>query len=255
VPKRVTGSKHHLKRLAAPPFWPITRKGFKWAVKPSPGPHPIDQCIPLLVIVRDVLGYAKTAREARKLIGEGHFKVDGRVRRDYKFPVGLMDVLEVAGADEYYRVVPHPVRVLTLHPISKEEATFKLCRIENKTMVKNGHIQLNLHDGRNHLIKVSDPMNPVEDVFSTYDVVKLAIPQQEIMDHIKFEKGVLAVTIGGKNVGRVGKVIDVRQVFKKRDAVVTLVTDKGEEFRTNLKYVFPIGKDKPLISLPEECFE
>ena len=254
MPKRVTGSKHHLKRLAAPAWWPIPRKAAKWTVKPSPGPHPITECIPLLIIVRDVLKYAKTAREARRLIAEGHFKVDGRVRKDYKFPVGLMDVLEVVDTEEYYRIVPHPVKFLTLHPISKEEATFKLCRIENKTTVRGGHIQLNLHDGRNHLIRIADPRNPVEDVYRTYDVIKLAIPKQEILDHLKCEPGMLAVVTGGRNVGRVGTIVDIKQIFKRRDAVVTLRSPKGEEFRTVLKYVFVIGREKPLISLPEEAF-
>jgi len=254
MPKRVMGSLRHLKRHAAPAWWPIPRKEYTWTVKPSPGPHPIDRCIPLLIIVRDILKYAKTAREARRLIAEGHFKVDGRVRKDYKFPVGLMDVLEVVDTEEYYRIVPHPVKFLTLHKIDKEEASFKLCRIENKTVVTEGHIQLNLHDGRNHLVRVNNPLNPEEDVYRTYDVVKIAVPKQEILDHIKCEEGVLAITIGGKNVGRVGRITRIEQFFKRRDAVVTLKSDKGKEFRTNLKYVFPIGQDEPLISLPEEVF-
>ncbi|OYT47886.1 MAG: 30S ribosomal protein S4e, partial [Desulfurococcales archaeon ex4484_42] len=69
------GGRRHLKRLAAPDFWPILKKEYVWTVKPSPGPHPIERSIPLLIIVRDILGYAETAREARRLIAEGHFKV------------------------------------------------------------------------------------------------------------------------------------------------------------------------------------
>jgi len=83
-----SGSRH-LKALAAPAFWPILRKEYKWTVKPSPGPHPIERSIPLLIIVRDILKYAKTGREARRLIAEGHFKVDGRVRRNYKYLLDL----------------------------------------------------------------------------------------------------------------------------------------------------------------------
>ncbi|MHA1832356.1 MAG: 30S ribosomal protein S4e, partial [Candidatus Baldrarchaeia archaeon] len=48
------GPKRHLKRLPAPRFWPIHKKEFKWTVRPSPGPHPMNRCLPLLLIVRDI---------------------------------------------------------------------------------------------------------------------------------------------------------------------------------------------------------
>ncbi|MEM1555119.1 MAG: S4 domain-containing protein, partial [Desulfurococcaceae archaeon] len=96
----MTGSRH-LKTFAAPAFWPIMRKKYKWVVKPSPGPHAISRCLPLLIIVRDILKYAETSREARKLISEGHFLVDGRVRRNYKYPVGVMDVISIKEYDEH----------------------------------------------------------------------------------------------------------------------------------------------------------
>ena len=254
--RKRTGSKHHLKRLVAPAWWPIPRKvGGVWTVKPSPGPHPITECLPLLIVVRDVLKYAKTYKEARKLIAEGHFKVDGRVVRNYKFPLGLMDVLSIEETGEYYRLVPHPVKYLTLHPISKEEAGYKLCRIENKTSVKGGHIQLNLHDGRNHLIKCSKPFKPPEDVFKTYDVIKLAIPKQEILDYYKLEVGAFAVVCGGRNVGIAGRIKSIKQIFKKCNSVVELETPSGNIVRTILKYIFVVGREKPEISLPEEVLK
>ncbi|MET1159409.1 MAG: 30S ribosomal protein S4e [Thermoprotei archaeon] len=245
------GGKRHLKALAAPSFWPILRKEYKWVVKPSPGPHPIDRCIPLLLIVRNILGYAKTAREARKLIAEGHFKVDGRVRRNYKYPVGLMDVIEVVETGEFYRVIPVPVKVLGLIEIDKKEAGYKLCRIENKTTVKGGHIQLNLHDGRNVLIKVSDPTNPVEDKYKTLGSLQLAIPKQEILNYIPLQEGVLAIITGGRNVGRVGRVVSIRRGIRRYRSIVTLEDKHGNKIQTSLDYVFPIGFDEPLIKLPE----
>lgn len=245
------GGKKHLKSLAAPAFWPILRKEYTWTVKPSPGPHPIERAIPLLILVRDILGYAKTAREARRLIAEGHFKIDGRIRKNYKHPVGLMDVLEIVDTGETYRIVPVPVKVLGLVKIPREEAGFKLCRIEDKTTIKGGHIQLNLHDGRNHIIYVSDPTNPVEDTFSTLGVVKLAIPKQEILDYIPLKEGILSIIIGGRNVGRVGRIVEIHRGVRRFRSIVTLEDKNGNKFQTSLEYIFPIGTDKPLITLPE----
>ncbi|ADV65464.1 30S ribosomal protein S4e [Desulfurococcus mucosus] len=245
------GGSRHLNALNAPRYWPILRKEYKWVVKPSPGPHAIERSIPLLVLVRNVLGYAETAREARRLIAGGHFKVDGKVRKDYKFPVGLMDVIEVVETGELYRVIPVPTRVLGLVKIPREEASFKLCRIENKVTVKGGHIQLNLHDGRNLLVRVNDARNPVEDVYETLGAVKLSIPVQQLLDYIPLKEGVIAIVSGGRNVGRVGKVVSIHRGMKRYRSIVTIEDRSGNRFQTSLDYIFPIGLEKPLITLPE----
>jgi len=245
------GGRKHLKALVAPSYWPILRKEYKWVVKPSPGPHPINHCLPLLLIVRNVFKYAETSREARRLIAEGHFKVDGRVRKDYKYPVGLMDVIEIVDTGEYYRVVPEPVKVLGFVKISREEAGYKLCRIEDKTTVKHGHIQLNLHDGRNILVRVSDPKNPVEDTYETLGSLQISLPNQNILNYIPLKEGVLAIISGGRNVGRVGKVVSIHRGLRRYRSIATLEDKHGNKFQTSLVYVFPIGVDKPLITLPE----
>jgi len=245
------GGSSHLKRHPAPAFWPIKRKEFKWTVKPSPGPHPIERCIPLQIIVRDIQGYAENAREAKMIIARGEVKVDGRVRRDRRFPVGLMDVVEVPKLNKAFRLVPHPMHYLFLHEIPLSEAAFKLCRIEGKTTVKGGHIQLHLHDGRNILIRVSDPRKPVEDVYRTMDVLKLSLPDSAILDHFQLEPGAVAVAIGGKNIGRVGRIVEISQAVFREQRLVTLEAKDGERFTTSYPYTFVLGRERPVISLPE----
>ncbi|NPA70350.1 MAG: 30S ribosomal protein S4e [Crenarchaeota archaeon] len=243
--------KRHLRRSCAPWWWPIPRKaGGVWTVRPHPGPHPLEKSLPLAIIVRDVLRYAKTLKEARRIISMGYIKVDGRVRRDYKYPVGLMDVIEIVPTGELYRMVPHPVKFLTLVPISREEASIKPCRIENKTTIKGGYIQLNLHDGRNHIVSPEEAAK-----YRTLDTVVLTIPEQSIIKHIPIQLGSLVVIIDGKNVGKIGRIVEVIQTFKRRRATVAIETEKGEIIRTILEYVMPIGEEsKPIITLPQECY-
>jgi len=245
------GGSRRLKALNTPGYWPILRKKHKWAVKPTPGPHPIEASLPLLVIVRDVLGLADTAREARKIISEGSIEVDGKIRKNYKYPVGFMDVIRIRATGEVYRMLPYPVKHFVLHPISDEEASYKLLRVENKTTVKGGHIQLNLYDGRNVLIRVSDPSKPAEDKYKTLGTVKLAIPKQEILGYYPFETGNIAIIVGGRNIGRVGKIVSFRKGIRKFRSVVTLEDVNGDKFQTSMEHIFVIGKDKPEISLPE----
>ncbi len=240
----------HLKRAAAPAFWPIARKRFKWVTRPKPGPHPIERCLPLILIVREILGYARNRREAKYIISRGMILVDGKPRKELGFPVGLMDVVSIPASGEHFRVLPSKRGGLVLHPIDEDEAKFKLCRINGKTTVKGGHIQLNLHDGRNVLIRVSDPTNPQEDVYKTWDVLKISLPKQEILDHYKFEKGAVSIIIDGKNSGRVGWIEDVKVVPMSKH-LVTLRDKEGTLFQTIKDYVFVVGREEPVISLPE----
>lgn len=245
------GGSRHLKRLAAPAFWPIARKEFKWAVKPSCGPHPTSRSFPLLIAVRDLLKYAETSREARRLISEGHFKVDGVIRTNYRFPVGLMDVIEVVDTGETFRVMPAPVDYLTLVPISKEEASYKLCRIENKTVVKGGHIQLNLHDGRNVLIRVSNPVKPAEDVYKTMGTLKLTVPGQQILKYVPISEKVLVIVIDGRNVGKVGRLLNISPGMRRYRRQVKIEGVNKEVIYTTLDKIFVIGEETPEITMPQ----
>jgi len=249
------GGQRRLKALAAPAFWPILRKEYKWTVKPRPGPYSAELSLPLLLVVRNVLGYAKTATEARKLIAQEHFKIDGKIRKDYKFPVGLMDIIEIVDTGERYRFIPYPITFFKLHPIPKEEPNIKPVRIENKTTIKGGHIQLNLQGGRNQLIRVKDPRNPVEDKYKTLDTIILSVPEQKIIDHISFSEGSLAIVFAGRNVGRVGIIRGVQKGWGWQRSLVTLEDKEGNLFQTVLSYVLVIGKDKPVVSLPEGAWK
>jgi small subunit ribosomal protein S4e len=245
------GGARRLKRMPAPTFWPIPTKKFQWAVKPKPGPHPQQMCLPLIVILRDVLGYVKTAREAEIALSEGKIRVDGKIRRDGKYPVGLMDVVSIPAAKSNFRVLPSPGKGLTLIKIPEEEATFKLCKIKDKTTVKGGNIQLNLHDGRNLLIKVEDPRSSVEDVYNTGDVVQINLPDQKILKHIKFAEGAFALVAAGKNMGKNGKITKIERAGRAGEVTVTIEDASGRTFQTIADYVFVTGEDKPLIRLEE----
>ena len=142
----------HMKRLASPRVWSIPKKSHVWAVKQSPGPHPLETSVPLLIMVRDVLGYCDTAREGRRIIGARNILIDGRIVTNYKMPVGFMDVLTIPKAKENFRALLDTKGKIRPIRISKDRAKWKLIRLENITTIKGGKTQLNLHDGRNILV-------------------------------------------------------------------------------------------------------
>jgi small subunit ribosomal protein S4e len=236
------GPTRHLKRHKSPAFWTIPRKAGKWAVRSSPGPHSIQSSIPLNVILRDTLKHASTSKEAKILIKAGKLVVDGKIRVDERFPVGLMDVLHLPDSDENYRVLPDHGGRLKFHPISKEETSFKLCRIIGKTTLQGRITQLNLHDGKNINVD-SDADN-----FSVNDVLKVKIPDLEIQDHIEFREMTQVIIIGGRSQGANGMLIGLgpEPGWKK---TATIRTQDGEDIRTLAGYVFVIGEKEPVISL------
>ena len=245
------GKTARLKRKPAPRFWSIHRKELPWVVKPSSGSHSLQGCLPLTLVLRDMLGVAQTRKEAKMILTEGKVLVDGKIMRKDDFPVGLMDVISMPDADKYYRIMPSH-KGLILNLISKEEANFKLVRVENKIAVKNG-VQVALHDGSNMYMKVADPKKPVEVTFETFDVLKVTYPEKQVACTLKTKEGNLAVITGGKNIGKQGRIVEIEktEAKKRRQALVVVEDAKGVRYQTILDFVFSIGEAEPLIALSE----
>jgi small subunit ribosomal protein S4e len=228
----------HLKRLASPRMWAIPRKTHTWVVKPSPGPHPLENGIPLLLGLRDFLKLSNISSEARRIIGNGEVLVDGKITRQFKRPLGLMDVLSIPRLNLNFRVLLDLKGKLRFIKISKDEAKWKLVRIENKTTVLKSQTQLNLHDGRNILLK--------KDKYKTGDVLKVTVPDQKILAHYPFDPNNIAMLIGGKHVGEFVTVSRYEEIKSPKPNIVYF-----EDFSTIKDYVFIVGHDKPEITVPD----
>ena len=251
--KEEGGSLRHLRRSLTPPFWPFSKKAYVWAVKPLPGPHAAAKSVPIGILLRDALRYAYTMREARRILGEGKVCVDWRIVTDYKFPVGLMDVIYLKGAEEYYRVLPHPTKFFMLHRIDEKEAELKPLRIKRKVTVKKGHLQYTFHDGRTLLLKDASSSKEVElRQLRTFDTILMNLKSGSVESYAKMDVGALAYIVDGRNVGFLGRIESIQQVFKRSKSVITLHSEEGGIARTILEYVFVIGLEKPMVSLPSQ---
>ncbi|MEW6069498.1 MAG: 30S ribosomal protein S4e [Candidatus Thermoplasmatota archaeon] len=226
----------HLKRLAAPKTWKIPRKGKVWVMKPCPGAHPTQRSYPLLLIIRDFLHYGDTAKECKKIIAKGEILVDSVKAKDHKRPVGLMDILSVPKLQEHYRIVVDSRGKLAPVKIVPQESGWKLTRIENKTTIKGGKTQLNLHDGRNIILDT--------DMYNTGDTLKIELPTQKILDCYKLETNNFALIIGGKHIGKVAKIVNYQITKSPEPNIVYL-----ENFSTIKDNVFVIGREKPEITI------
>lgn len=227
-----------IKRMAAPRRWPVKRKVNYWAAKPSAGPHSVDYSVPLIAVVRDMLSIVRTAKEGRLLISQGSFSVDGRVRKDPDYPVGLMDVLTIKGEEEAYRMLIDRRNRLHLVSVTKEESSWKLCRVQGRQTLSGGRKQIRLHDGRNILGDVEA---------TTGDVFKIELPTQKVVEVFKLAPGSKALITGGHHVGELAT---VKKFEKWRNPAPNLVHFE-EGFSTVWTNVFVSGKTQSAIKLPE----
>jgi len=240
-----------LKRMPAPSLWPIPRRAHKWVTRPVPGPHPIRECLPVLIVLRDILHVARAGEEAEYLVSEGLVLVDGRRVAEKRFPLGLMDVLALPKTKGYYRFLPVPRRGLIPHRIDENEASFKLRKIVGKTSSKHGNVQLNLHDGSACVIRVADPRKSVEDIYKVGDSLSFDLRTAEMTDHTRLSPGAYALVTGGRNMGLHGRLISLQEGTATTQPSGTVQVAGGGQVQTIFTNLFPVGSEKPLITLPE----
>lgn len=247
------GSPRHRKRLSAPIAYPIQRKHGTFTIKPYPTRSTMESSIPLGIVIREMLGYAKTLSEVKKILIKKSIKIDGKIQTSYKSSLGPMDILEITKTDEYFRLTPYRgKRRFKLHPISKDDAHLKLQKIKRKQTIKKSLIQLTFHDGRNYL------MNPDEDQkfpiseLAVKDSVMFNLEDKTIADHYPFGEGNTAIIMGGHNVGIVGKIQTIETQSGRKTRTVTLETDEGE-IKTTDQHLFVIGREEPVIEIPQKA--
>lgn len=222
-----------LERLAAPAWWPVDRKAKKFVVVPR-GPHNQTDSLPLTVVVRNILELAATAKEARHIIKAAKVSVDGRPRKDVKYGLGPMDLLEISGVGSWRAV---PGRRLWLVSTSGPDSRLKLCKITGKKNVRGGKLQVHLHDGRTML---------TDQKWSVGDTLLLELPEQKVINHFKFEPGVVMLLTKGSRAGTIARLVRIERELGR----VWLEAGK-KEFEAPIDAAFVIGKEQIAVKLSD----
>ena len=234
----IAGSKK-LKRQMAPTFWGINRKEKRFVITVRPGSHPKNYSIPTAVLLRDTLKKVKTLREAKSSIYGGKVKIDGVTQKSLHHSIGLMDVIELDGTTDVYRLVPKQGHVLQPIKIDSAEKSKKLSKVKSKTNIKGGKTQLGFHDGRTIITDMKANID---------DTCLLQIPEQKILDVIKFEKNSQVIVTRGINTGRIGLVDEIKQcTFTLPKRISVIIDDNTVEIPITITMV--VGKDKPIIQI------
>ncbi len=232
------GGSTKLKRQMAPSFWEIKRKGFQFVLNVNPGPYAKDKCYPMGILLRDILHLSNNMSEAKKIMKSGQIKIDGKIRRDVNFGVGIMDLIEIVPNGESYRLIPKDFKLLV--PVRTSEKDIKLLKISSKVTIKGNKIQYGFHDGKTLL---SDDRN-----MNVGDVCLVKIPDMQIVNHVKFDIGCSVLVIKGENAGKIGKVEEIKNgMFSLPKRVIVNFNERSVDLPIDI--VMPIGTDKPLLEV------
>ena len=241
-----SGGKRHLKRYVVSKHIPIEKKAATYTVRPSPGPHATDECIPIAVLLRDMFKVARNMSEVKRILYERNVQVDGRIKTNRKYPLGFMDVVSFPKIKEYYRLIYMPKKGLRTVPIAENETNVKLCQIKNKTTLKGGLTQLNLHDGRNVVLNKTESESVP---YHTHDTVKISIPEQKILEKFELRIGNYGIVTSGRWMGKHGIIEEISSHGTSKTKTATVRTPDGEVFVTLFRYIFVLGNDKPSVTI------
>lgn len=226
------------KRYEVPGFWPIEKKNKLYTVSLIPGTHSKENAITLAVIVRDMLKYAENMREVKQILNSRVVRVNGKVRREPGFPVGIMDVVSLG--EESYRLLPSKDG-FNLIRINEKESSVILKKIKNKTTIKKGKTQLNFHDGTTAI---------AEGNYSTGDVIVFD-PDMKIKEVIKQDKDTLVLITKGNNRGLVGRLEKIN-IVKSPEPNIAEISYEERKIVVPLDFIFAVGSKNPIISLGDK---
>jgi small subunit ribosomal protein S4e len=227
----------HLKRIHAPKSWMLSKVGGIWATKPSQGPHKLRECIPLNLLLRTKLRLALNGKEAKLICKskEGNISIDGKVRTDFKYPVGIMDIVTINKTNSNYRVNFDVKGRWRLVKISKEEAKYKLCKVTKRSMGPKKIPFITTSDGRTLRYPHPD--------IKEHDSIKLDLTKNEIIAHYKYKIGAQVLIIGGNNIGRAGQIEKIEKHPGSYE-IVYIKDTTGKVFSTRLTNIFITGDQK-----------
>jgi small subunit ribosomal protein S4e len=175
--------------------------------------------VPLVVVMRDVLGLVKSKKELRKAINEKQITLNGKEVRETNYPVSLFDVIGVVSMKKSFKAVLNVSKKLVFEEVSGKDAESKVFKVIGKKVLDKGKVQVNLLHGNNVLVKDKEKVKVGDSLVVGFDgkVVKV----------IAMEKGHVGYVTHGKHTGHRGKIEEIVVRGGKRLAQIKENVEKG----------------------------
>ena len=225
------GQNKKTKTISMPKAVNTSRKETAWTVNTKAGPHTKETAVALGIVIRNYTGIVATMKEAKKILNCGEVRVNGVVRKEHQFAVGLFDVVTMAKQKLFFRMVYDTKGRLVLKAI-ENEAKEKLSKVTRKVMSAKG-VQITTDDARTFIgLKAN-----------VGDSLKLALPSGKVTEVVAFKEGAMAYITKGAHCAETAKIVGIVEGTEKKEKLVKM--EKGKEtFETIAKNIHIVGKDK-----------
>jgi small subunit ribosomal protein S4e len=232
----------HLKRLNAPDSWHIAKKTTKFITKTAPGPHNAN-AMPITVWLRDHMGLTRNMKEVKQILLQHDVIINGRACRDPRMGIGIFDIIALPKMGKYFRILRGKNGRHQAVEIDAEAAQSRLCKIQNKTVISGGKVQLNLRYGANIL---------ADNTYKSNDSIVVSLKPDDrfkILDHFPFAVGNMAMVTGGKHSGKVARLIEIINTSGSVPNKIILEDEATKtRFDTIAPYIYMVGTKTPAIA-------
>ncbi len=230
------GNNQHLKRSKAPFGWPVKRKNITFVAKPNPGSYSLKYVVPVVVVLRDILKYTSTAKEAKYIVYEKGVLVNGKKVSDINHPVGIFDVFEITASNEKFLVTINQLGKFELVKCSDD---LLYLRISGKQIRGTESFQLNFMNGYNRLVD-----KKVFDSAKVNDTVVLDFKKNKIEKVLPLKEGSFAFFYDGKLKGQIAEIKGFNAYNGITRDVISVESADGTANSTAKDYAYVVGLGK-----------
>ena len=200
----------HQTRKNMPKTWPLLKKGTKYIIA-----NPNEKCLPLVILLRDILKVATKRKEAKRMIITGKIKVNNKVIKEDNYPLSLYDTVSVG--DKNYKIILGLNKKFGVE--ETKDIEYKIVKIIGKRILNKDGVQINFSDGRNCIVKINEGKK-----INIGDSAIINLKDSKIKEILELKEGQKTLVIGGKHLGKKG----IIKSFDKESKMVVINTKDGK---------------------------
>ncbi|MBU2616663.1 MAG: hypothetical protein KKB79_01635 [Nanoarchaeota archaeon] len=210
-----------------PKTWPVARKGTKYVVRPN---FSINDGVPVLVLLRDMLKVAQNRKEVKTALREKKILLNTSPVFEEKNNILLFDTITIVPSNKYYKMSITDKGKFDVEEIDEKDSTKKVAKIVDKKILKGKKIQLNLSDGRNFLSDIKCRMG---------DSAVINFKENKITECVPFSVGSNAIVVAGKYSGKKGLIKNIHEENKSAE-----LESNGEIVNVLIKQMMAVENGK-----------